>query len=364
MSPFDHQAAKRLLAKHLAQAEKQVVEGTSPPIPEVLKDSFAAIFESSTQAYREALIGCLLARLQDMQADIRLPYVGQGPRAFHGRDIDEKVVNPFLHEKRIPSSRGPYLSVFRRSVRFDQATAAGLRDKQGYAAFLELIAAAENGRHQREIEKLLSYAMYKFAELREISNISLSQIRRISLDQCDLLIDGLLNTPSGGRFPVLLVMSALNAIKSCFELDWGIECQGINVADRAAGCGGDITIRSGDKIVLAAEVTERVVDKSRVVATFNTKIAPSAIEDYLFFVKERNEEEGLGAQVRQYFSQGHEVNFIEIKNWIVITLATLGSKGRTAFCEELLGGLSAQDVPKAMKMAWNEQVQKITTPVN
>jgi hypothetical protein len=65
-------------------------------------------------------------------------------------------------------------------------------------------------------------------------------------------------------------------------------------------------------------------------------------------------------QVRQYFSQGHEVNFIEIRNWIVTTLGTLGVRGRALFCQELANRLDQQDVPKPMKVSWNEQIDRIT----
>jgi len=112
--------------------------------------------------------------------------------------------------------------------------------------------------------------------------------------------------------------------------------------------------------VLSAEVTERKVDKSRVIATFNTKIAPAGIEDYLFFLKEPPESEELKQQAKQYFSQGHEVNFVEIKNWILMTLATLGHAGRSRFGEAMVERLQAPDMPKSVKVGWNEQLAKIT----
>jgi hypothetical protein len=80
--------------------------------------------------------------------------------------------------------------------------------------------------------------------------------------------------------------------------------QGINVADSASGAGGDVTLVENGRIVLAAEVTERRVDKSRVVATFDTKIAPCGIEDYLFVVKDNADIAAAMDQARRYFSQG------------------------------------------------------------
>jgi hypothetical protein len=168
-----------------------------------------------------------------------------------------------------------------------------------------------------------------------------------------------LATPSGGRFPVLLILAAFQAIRDFFAVDWTVEFQGINVADAAAGASGDITLRSGERVLLAAEITERPVDRSRVVATFSTKIAPNAIEDYLFFVRFADLDEAARTQTRQYFAQGHEVNFLEIKDWILMSLATMGTRGRTEFNQHLMELLDAPDIPQSLKMAWNAQVNRL-----
>jgi hypothetical protein len=358
---LNYEEARRLLEAVFAEAEKDLLSA-SPPIAEkrIARDC-EVLFATSVQAYREALLGCIIARIQDKSINIRQPYVGQGPTAFNGRTLDEKAVNPFLHDKRIPASRGPYLSVFRRSVLFEEATRSGLRDKKGYDAFLALLSRLEAASDKRALRVLLRYLLYKFAQLREQAHITVSRLRRMSLEQCETLISRLLRVPSGGRFPVMLVLAAFSAIKEFFGLRWTIASQGINVADAASGAGGDITIREGGKMLLAAEVTERPVDRSRIVATFNTKIAPTGIEDYLFFVKQNKQAADVLEQTRQYFSQGHEVNFVDIQKWIVMTLATLGRKGRESFIGELARCVEADGIPKFLKMAWNEIIAHITS---
>lgn len=196
--------------------------------------------------------------------------------------------------------------------------------------------------------------------MRIAADVPLSQLHRISLEQYNNLIDGLLSVPSGGRFPVILAESTFRTLKHQYNLDWTIEVQGINVADRPSGVGGDITIKSGNTILLAVEVTERPIDKSRIVSTFQTKIAPQGIEDYLFLIRGQPDDEVM-RQARQYFSQGHEVNFLELKNWIIVTLATIGKAGRTAFNKALRAKLSEEDVPAAIKVAWNSCIEKLTT---
>lgn len=360
MPLLDYDATRKSLEKEFAGVEGEALKGEEPlGIEAEQKKHFDAVFESQTQAYREVLLGCILAKLNDRETDITKPYMNQGEHAFNGRTLDEKVVNPFLHDKRIPSSRGPFLSAFRRSVRFDETTREGLRDKEGYDSLLSLIRGVADLEDDGALKEVLRYALFRFVRLRTASNIPLSRLQRISLEQYGQLIEGLLNTASGGRFPVMLAEATLTAIDKTFRLGWVIGVQGINVADKSSGAGADITIRDGKTIVLAAEVTERSVSKTRIVSTFHTKIAPNAIQDYLFLVTGPTDEE-VTEQARKYFSQGHEINFFEIKNWILVILATIGTAGRAAFNEVVLEKLDATDMPASLKVAWNKQIEIIT----
>ena len=162
--------------------------------------------------------------------------------------------------------------------------------------------------------------------------------------------------------PVILVVAAFRTIKDYFGLDWVIDYQGINVADAASGVGGDITITREGRIIFAAEVTERPLERSRIVATFNTKIAPRGIEDYLFFVRPETLAEDARQQARQYFAQGHEVNFLEIKNWVLMALATMGRRGREIFNRILVAFIDSPEMPRSVKVAWNDQISQLTSP--
>lgn len=360
--PIDYNRSAGLLREVFAEIQPLVLAGTEPPVPDELKPPFATIFATTVQAYRETLLGCAIARLQDRALNIRLPYINQGADAFNGRTLDERAVNPFFQEHRIPSSRGPYLAAFRRSVRFDASPREGLRDKIGYDAFLELIEYLETTDDEADLRAFIAYLLYKFAKLREAADVPLSRLQRISLEQYDTLITSLLNTPSGGRLPVVIVVAALRTIKDFFGVEWDIGYQGINVADAQTGVGGDVTITQGGRIVFAAEVTERPIERARVVATFNTKIAPNAIEDYLFFVRPKTLAEDARQQARQYFAQGHEVNFLEVKNWVLQSLATMGKHGRGLFNDHLMQLLDDQDMPRGIKVAWNDYVAALTAP--
>ena len=360
MANIDLDNAWNVLEKTFADVECDYIEGRTIYESHDLEKSYDFLFESKTQAYREVLLGCILARLVNRKVDVRLPYVQQGDRAYSGRTLDEKVINPFLHKHKIPSSKGPFLSVFRRSVTFTKDTRSGLRDQGSFDAMLRVLDFASRANKQKLCE-ILYYHLYRFILLRELSQIDVIQPKRLSLSQSEEIISSLISTASGGRFPVILVVATFVAIKERFKLNWDIRVQGINVADSTSNAGGDVTIVENGQTILAAEVTERRVDKSRVVSTFDTKIAPCGIEDYLFVVKDNNDISAAMDQARRYFSQGYEVNFVEIKCWICAVLAVLGAKGRAAFVKELTNSLSAEGIPKALKQAWNDVVLRLAS---
>lgn len=354
---IDYEGARQLLDQTLAQVEADLLVGNPPEVDHSVRAACDVLFTSKTQSTREVLLGLALARIQDRGIDLRLPYAKHGPNAISARELDQRVVNPFFQDHHIPSSKGPYLAVFRRGIRFDETTKQGLQDREAYDALLAMIACLENTTNDEQLHRFLYYLLYKFAELREASKVPVARLQRISLEQYDGLISGLLATKSGGRFPVILVVATFRAIREFFKLDWQIDFQQINVADQASGAVGDITITACAQMVMAAEVTVRPVDRARVVSTFKTKIAPHGIEDYLFFASATDKE--ARDQARQYFSQGHEVNFLEIKTWILGCLATMGKPGRAIFNRTLLEFIEDPKFPKSLKTAWNDRITEL-----
>jgi len=241
-------------------------------------------------------------------------------------------------------------------VSFTEETRRGLRDTavdDAMLAFIELLRAAGTQDEQRELAILL---LHFFVALRDASNVTLARIARLSLDQQRRLVEALLDTPSGGLLPVLLAVALFQTLNECHALGWEVEWQGINVADRASGAGGDITIKKDGETHLAIEVTERTVERARVVSTFNTKISRNAIRDYLFLVTREPPADAKEA-AGQYFGQGHDVSFLDIKTWIFQVLGTIGTDCRQLFTRKFLDLLDQRTVPAALKVRWNALVQ-------
>lgn len=357
----DLEEAGKKLEEAFERVQLLILGGSKPHCDHALLSPIDVIISTSIQGYREALLGIVLVRILERKVNLRLPYVSQGARAYNGRDLDEQVINPFLQRHRIPSSRGPYLAMFRRDFRFEKSRRSGQRDKRAFDSFLDLISALEQADSEVELSDFLDYLLYNFSKLRESAEVPLSRLQRISLEQFDNLVGSLLSTPSGGRFPVILVVAALRAIKDYFGIAWVVNYQGINVADAPSGAGGDITVTQDGRIVFAAEVTERPVDRTRVAATFNAKIAPNGIEDYLFFVRPETLKDDARQQGRQYFAQGHEIAFIDIKDWILAALATMGKSGRDLFNRHMIDLIDDSAIPRALKVAWNDHIAALTS---
>ncbi|MCA9469653.1 MAG: restriction endonuclease, SacI family [Nitrospira sp.] len=355
---IDYDVAKEILEQEFQKAEEQYLKGSTITVPSIIEDTTQILFSSATQAFREALIGCILARIIDSEIDIRHPYMNQGENAFNGRTLDEKVVNPFLHDKMIPCSKGPYLSALRRNVSFNEETSKGLRDKDAFRALLTYLKEIEEN-DEGSSRLYLQHLLKNFIQIREASHIELAHIQRLSLEQFGILIGGMLQIPSGGLLPVLLSVAMFQTIKDCFGLKWKIEWQGINVSDKASGVGGDITIIEKSDVILAVEITERPIDRSRVVSTFNTKIAPHGINDYLFFFASANPTEEARDAARQYFAQGHDISFLPVQDWLIHSLGTIGPKCRSQFTGNFLRLLGEQTIPANLKLAWNDRVKAL-----
>lgn len=356
---FDYQRAREWLEHLFDEAERDYRNGQPPHVLSHLEEAADVLFASSTQSYREALLGCGLVRLTDRTINIRLPYRNQAANAFSGRTLDERVVNPFLHDHMIPSSKGAYLATFRRNVKFEEDTIRGLRDKKGYRAFLLFLRALEEAQSDEEISCLVRYLLYRFLELREASQIPLAQVAKLNLDQYEQIIEGLLETPSGGLLPVLLTVAMFRTLCRSLNLDWEIQWQGINVADKPAGVGGDITIRRGAQVILAVEVTERPIDRSRVVSTFQTKISSQAIEDYLFLFTKHLPDQDARRAALQYFAQGHDIVFLKVAPWLIHLLGTIGVRGRKQFTLEFLELMKLPSIPAGLKVRWNDLIKTV-----
>lgn len=356
---IDDQQAAQQLEQMFKSAEELYLQQCIPDVNPSLIPIADDLFKSPTKSYREALLGCGLAKLLNPAINIRHPYINHGDDAFNGRTMDEKVINPFLRARHIPASKGPYLATFRRSVKFVTETAQGLRDKKGYQAFLSYLEAFENATSKEEVKNLLLYLLYRFVQLREEHNIQLMRVNRLSLDQIDSVIGFLLQTRSGGYIPVLLTVAMLETLNQRFNLAWNIDWQDINVSDRAANVAGDITIRQNEQTIFVLEVTERSLESQRVRDVFETKMSIHQISDYLFIVTVSSIDESVQKEVVKYFRQNYDINILELRPWIRHLLSITGAAGRQMFVDKFIELIDRNNISSVIKTAWNEAIKQV-----
>lgn len=88
---IDYEAAQIILVETFVATQIDFQNLKPVKVPATIADATTLLMASNTQAFREALIGCALARILDREIDLRLPYMNQGDNAFNGRTLDEKV---------------------------------------------------------------------------------------------------------------------------------------------------------------------------------------------------------------------------------------------------------------------------------
>ena len=355
--PVDLETAKALLSETFELAESDHRDGASVTLPTAIVEATERLFLSETQAYRDALPSCAIARIIDPEINIRMPATEYGENAFSGRSLAEKVVTPFLRDRSVPTSASPFLSALRGGAKFMKGGEPRIqRDKDGSAALVQIVdylceLDVDN------VKNYLRFLLRRFVVLRESHNITLKRISKPNLVQLTHLIEAMLTVKSGGRIPALLATAMFLTISECHALGWEVEFQGINVADKASGAVGDITIRKDGALILGIEVTERPIDQARVTLTFNQKVSPSGLVDYLFITTARPEEGALAA-ARRYTSVGHEMNFVPLAGWLVHNLATVGPACRSLFQANMIELLGAEGVPAEIRVAWNDKMDE------
>lgn len=358
MPQINYEEAKRQLASLFATVLNEV----SPEVSQYLSDnrtSLDIVFQSKTQSYREVLLGCAIAHLLDLSINIRLPYVKQGENSFNGRTLDENVINPFFQENLIPCSKGPYLATFRRNVKLTSETRDGLRDKNGYDSMLLLLSAIENTSKPTEAANFVACLLKRFLSLRDESRVPLVRINRLSIEQYKRLLQTLVCCPSGGLIPVLVTVALFQTLNETYSLSWDVTWQGINAADGATGAEGDITVKKGDELIMAIEVTERPIDQRRVLSTFNTKILQGRAKNYLFVYTNALPDETAKHAAQMLFSQGYDVNFVNLVELVINHFLSNDECIRVTYTDKILALLDGQDVPSSVKISWNTSIQSL-----
>jgi hypothetical protein len=351
-----HDNARVLIAGAFTEAEDDFRDGKVVSLPADVMAAIDRMFASKTQAYREAFVGCVVTRLVDESVDVRYPATAHGENSFSGRSVSDKVVAPFLQSKRVPVSVSPYLSALRGGAKLIPGGQPRIqRDQAGFDALVSAVAYLIDATPD-ETRTLLRRLLREFIQLRESANIGLKRTARPSVSQLDRIAGALLKVKSGGRIASFLTIAMFQALSDRFQLNWDVEFQGINVADKFTGAVGDVTVKKDGAIVLGVEITERPIGKARVSLVFEDKVSPAGLTDYLFVTTAKPEADAMEA-ARNYTAVGNDMNFVDLRAWLHNLLATIGPSGRLHFQNRLIEQIAETNVPAELKLAWNDALE-------
>ncbi|MEX1180753.1 MAG: restriction endonuclease, SacI family [Cucumibacter sp.] len=353
---IDYGAANKLLEEIFAVAEDDFRDGKRQTIPAEQVTAIARLFKSDTQAYREALVGCCVARLVNPKVDVHYPDTTASEFSFSGRSLADKVVTPALRAKAVPVSASPYLSSLRGGAKFIPGGQPRIqRDQEGFDTLVFLVEELSQ-MDAATARKFLRRLLAEFVELREAANIHLRRVGKPSLPQLMSIIHHMLGMKSGGRVSSYVTVALFQTLGEHYDRGWDVEFQGINVADKFTGAVGDVTVKKDGATVLGVEITERPISRDRVTLVFDQKISPAAVKDYLFVTTAKPDPEAFEA-AKNYTAAGHDMNFVDLSSWAHKALATIGPEGRTLFQDRLVAQLASTGVPAELRLAWNEALQ-------
>jgi hypothetical protein len=94
-----------------------------------------------------------------------------------------------------------------------------------------------------------------------------------------------------------------------------------------------------------------------VALTFNQKISPGGLSDYLFITTAKPEQGAIDA-ARSYTGVGHEVNFVPLAPLLHLNLATLGPVCRALFQVKVIDLITAQATAADLRVAWNNKMDE------
>jgi hypothetical protein len=55
---------------------------------------------------------------------------------------------------------------------------------------------------------------------------------------------------------------------------------------------------------------------------------------------------------------------VDLQDWLTNSLVTVGVKGRRYFQERIIHHLSGEQVARALKVAWNDEVERLTASMS
>ncbi len=251
---------------------------------------------NSNRAGARVILACALAKLLEPEVDIRKPYTEIGTAdAYSGRYYDEKYIDPFARENRLPvNSTTAWLTPALRNI--SAPLAAPMRivgsPRKMYEELILLLDDVHTGKITAEelltegIRMLLLIRNERDERIKQLLNDLSSSDHETPLSSEEIvdLVRRHMDSPRSSRLPVLVVTAAyLSAAQQLGEMAKPLLYH--NAADAQTGAIGDIeiTLIANDNVITTYEIKDKVVTSADIdIALEKLTASNKRPENYLF----------------------------------------------------------------------------------
>jgi hypothetical protein len=289
---------------------------------------------SKTLTYRYVLPTQVLAKCADRSLNATCVQATSGLQgAFDARSVCHQVIVPFdiRNERVLGGSPEPYINNPIRVPTISAGSRADKKDKVGWDALCTVVDYVEGDGDPLTVLRYLLIAIY---ERMSATKVTYGVPRRISIDQCGVLLAHYLAEGSGGDRALAVVAALLKTVGHRFGIFADVRRGNINASDRASGQTADVEcLDAGGNLVLVAEVKDKALTLSHVEAKIPA-IRSAGVSEVFFFLQQGIADKSVEAIAdlrTNEFASGQNIYIVEIEPFANTLLALLGEAGRREF---------------------------------
>jgi hypothetical protein len=295
------------LADILEQAYDEAAKRGAEPFVENAEHAAKIAFIARNIQNRAVIrlwLSSLLAKLDDVDVDIRKPYTEIGSKdCYSGRTYDERFIGPFITAHSLPCNPTTAFltpALRNRSIVLTPKVNLVGRPPEVYTQVLELLDAVYKKELRAEdalLESLRQLLVFKRENDGRLSSLlsSLNVSGSVPLSSEDVisLIEQHLKCKNASRLPVLIITAVYKTISTHIK-EKVLPLLSHNSADKQTGALGDvaITLIDDERVVTSFEMKMKKVTKEDIsVALHKILTAEHRIDNYIFITTDEIQDE-------------------------------------------------------------------------
>lgn len=228
------------------------------------------------------------------------------------------------------------------------------RNKEEFDDLCAVLEYAEQ--HPSRAENLLLWTLLCVRERLGNVHITYPVPNRVSLAQCEQILDRFLARRTGGVRLQAVSVALFQSIGERFGLFTHVESATINASDAATGKLADLVCRSDDgRPVMAVEVKDRQLTLRHIQDKLPS-LRTQRITELIFLVQGgilADEATDIANLTAQQFATGQNLYVVEFDGFLRACLTLLGEEARTEFLRKIGRELDESRADLAHRQAWH-----------